>query len=173
MSKKRRFTIIMLLTGFVVISYLATSCTSPSLPPVAQPPPKKSTTLTYALSDITASQLMTKLVGICNVSFLPGNKAHIRYGGIYYDVSIEAIEGELCLSGIEGVIYRYGPGRGKNAWGWIIDKYLKKYENDGKVHLIALWFDPVTVLKAESDKLPFIESVTTTEYEAIFTYRQP
>lgn len=162
MFKKRLFAPILLLAVFLVVASFAASCTSPSLPP---PPPKKSTTLTYTISDDIAIQLITKLIGDTRINFLPGNKAFIGYGGFDYTVSIEAIEGELCLVGIEPVLNRYGTGR--------FSKYLKKSENDGKVHLIALWFDPRTELNADSDKLPFIESVTTRDGQATFTYRKP
>lgn len=108
--------------------------------------------------------MLVPLIGDSGVHFLPGNKAYIRYGGDELTFSIEAVGGELCVTGMERVLYRYGTER--------YSKYLKKRE-DGKVYLVALWFDPRKELKAQSDQLPYIESVTTTEGAATFTYRKP
>ena len=157
MLRKRMFITIMLLPVFMVVTLSYISCTSPS-------PPKKTTTATYTINDDTAIQLITKMIGDTRVNFLPGNKAVIGYGGPDYTISLEAIGGELCFSGFEPVLNRYGPR---------FSKYLKKNDSDGKVHLIELWFEPRKELNANIDKLPFIESVNTRENQATFTYRLP
>lgn len=150
---------IILLSIFLTVTFSYISCTSPS-----PPPPKKNTISTYTINDDTAIQLITKLIGDTRVNFLSGNRAVIGYGGPDYTISLEAISGELCISGFEPVLNRYGPR---------FTKYFKKNESDGKVHLVELWFDPRKELNADIDKLPFIESVTTRENQATFTYRLP
>ncbi|MFC1905799.1 hypothetical protein ACFLXL_03215 [Chloroflexota bacterium] len=163
MLKNKRFTQFLLLVALSIMLFLTASCTSqakPSIPPL----PQESVQLTYTISDDVAMQLMYKLVGIIGIRFILGNKALIGYGGFDYTISIEAINGELCLTGFEPVLNRYGPR---------FTKYMKQYDSDGKVHLLDLWFDPRKELNLEIDKLPFIESVTTREGEATFIYRLP
>lgn len=165
MKRKGLITVIMLLVVFLVVASLAVSCASAKPQPKAvEPSPPKSPALTYTISDETVIKLLISLIGDTYIHFLPGNKVHVRYAVTDIIVSIEASGGELCIVGMESVFYRYGAGR--------VDKYLKK-RDDGKMHLVALWFDPRTELKADSDKLPYIESVTTKEGQATFTYRWP
>ena len=162
-NKKRLSLFMLLVTISIIVASLALACTSARPQPnPASPPPAKSAARTFTISDDTAIQLITKLIGDTNVHFLPGNKAQIRYAVSDVTISLEAIDGALCISGMEPVLYRYGTDRVAN--------YLKK-RPDGKISLVALWFDPRKELKAESDQLPFIESVTTEEYKATFTYR--
>lgn len=164
MKLKELTTGIMLLAVFLVVASLAVSCAAAKPQPKAVEPPPKSPALTYTISDETVIKLLISLIGDTQIRFLPGNKVHVRYAVTDIIVSIEARGGELCIEGMESVFYRYGAGR--------VDKYLKK-RDDGKLHLVALWFDPRTELKADSDKLPYIESVTTREGQATFTYRWP
>ncbi len=164
--KRKELTInTLFLAVFLVMASLIVACAPAKPQPKAvEPPPPKSPALTYTISDETVIKLLVSLIGDTYIHFLPGNKMHVRYAVTDIVVSIGASGGELWIEGMDPVFYRYGAGR--------VDKYLKK-RDDGKIHLVALWFDPRVALKAGSDKLPYIESVTTTEGKATFTYRWP
>lgn len=119
-------------------------------------------------SDAVLTRLVAPDLPGTLICIQPNNKAVIDTPVGQLTISIDASEGKVYLGDVSPDIYRL------LVTGHLLVTSYTKYSDD-KLFITALppWFDPRKEFAPDVDKLPFVESVTTTKGEATFIYRWP
>lgn len=127
----------------------------------------ESATRTAVWSDAVVTQLLFKEMPGFIVHIQSKNKAVVEGGPIGVTVTIGVADGKIYF-GVPPMAYDYMAG------GHSVIKTYTEYDGD-KLWLTALppWVDPTKEIAPDVDRLPFVESVTTSSGEVTITYRWP
>ena len=119
-------------------------------------------------SDAVVTRLLFEEMPEVTVRIRPGNKAEIEGAPLPMTVSIGASEGKIYFDRVSSMVY------GIIAAGNPAVEACTEYDG-GKIWLMSLpaGVDPSEVFAPDVDRLPFVESVTTSKGEVTLTYRWP